>query len=158
MDLSIGAAVEIEGPYGDLALHGDAERPAVFLAGGIGITPFRSIILDVANRALPHRLFLFYSNRSPEVAAFLAELAALQKQNPRLKLIATMTDRKGSDSDWGGERGYITREMIAKHVGDVTAPIYYVAGPPPMVSAMETLLRNAGVKNENVRAEAFSGY
>jgi ferredoxin-NADP reductase len=158
LGLSIGAAVEIEGPYGDLTLHEDPERPAVFLAGGIGITPFRSMILDAAHRVRPHRMFLFYSNGNREVTAFLAELAKLEKLNPRFKLIATMTDRDGSNSDWNGERGYITREMIAKHVGDVTAPVYYVAGPPAMVSAMETLLRDAGIKTGNVRAEAFSGY
>jgi len=93
------------------------------------------------------------------VTAFLAELAEFQKQNQRFEL--TMTDREGIDWDWwdwGGEREYITREMIEKHVGDVTAPVYYVAGPPAMVSAVETLLSDAGVKNENVRAEAFSGY
>ena len=158
MALSIGAAVEIEGPYGDLTLHEDAERSAVFLAGGIGITPIRSMILDAANRVLPHRMFLFYSNGNREGAAFLAEMAELGKQNPRFKLIATITDREGSNSDWGGEHGYITREMIAKHVGDITAPVYYVAGPPAMVSSMEALLRHAGIKGENARAEAFSGY
>jgi ferredoxin-NADP reductase len=52
----------------------------------------------------------------------------------------------------------ITREMIAKYVGDLSAPVYYVAGPPAIVSAMETLLRGAGVEGEDVRAEAFSGY
>jgi ferredoxin-NADP reductase len=158
MRLPVGTAVEIEGPYGDLSLHEDSARPAVFLAGGIGVTPFRSMILDATKRGLPHRLFLFYSNRSSEVTAFLAELAALEKQNPRFKLIATITDPIGARTDWNGERGYITQEMILKHVGDVAAPIYYIAGPPAMVSAMETLLRDAGVKNGDVRAEMFSGY
>lgn len=72
--LPVGSAIEIEGPYGDLTLHDDAARPAVFLAGGIGITPFRSMIRDAAMRARPRDLHLFYSNRSAEDAASLSEL------------------------------------------------------------------------------------
>jgi NAD(P)H-flavin reductase len=71
--LGDGAKVEVEGPYGALC-RVDAARPAVFLAGGIGITPFRSMILDALERGLQHRLVLFYSSRAPERAAFLAEL------------------------------------------------------------------------------------
>ena len=158
MGLPLGTAIEIEGPYGDLSLHEDPARPAVFLAGGIGVTPFRSMILDVTKRGLPHGLFLFYSNRSPEEAAFLSELIEIAKRNPRFKLIATMTETGGTRTDWPMERGRITREMIVKHVGDVATPVYYVAGPPAMVSAMETLLRGAGVKGEDLYAEIFTGY
>lgn len=158
MGLPLRTAVEIEGPYGDLSLHKDSARPAVFLAGGIGITPFRSMILDAMKRGLPHRLFLFYSNRSPEESAFLGELIEVATRNPRFKLIATITETGGARTDWPIERGRITREMIVTHVGDVVTPVYYVAGPPAMVSAMETLLRSAGVKSEDVHAEVFTGY
>lgn len=156
--LPLGSTIEIEGPYGDLSLHADASRPAIFLAGGMGITPFRSMILDATKRGLSHRLLLFYSIRSPNDAAFLAELAELETQNPRFKMIATVTGKEGARSDWRGERGRITREMVMKQVNDAAAPIYYVAGPPAMVAAMEALLRDAGVVNDSIRAEAFSGY
>jgi ferredoxin-NADP reductase len=155
--LPLGSSVEIEGPYGDLTLHNDTDRPAVFLAGGIGITPFRSIIRDATERSLPYNLYFFYSNRRPEDAAFLSEMRELERRSSRFKLVATVTDA-GTDAGWSGERGYLTPEMIAKHVADITKPIYYLAGPPAMISAMETVLRNAGVRRENVRAEAFSGY
>ncbi|MCC6966797.1 MAG: FAD-dependent oxidoreductase [Nitrospira sp.] len=158
MSFPLGTAVEIEGPYGDMSLHEDSARPAIFLAGGIGVTPFRSMILDAVKRGLPHRLYLFYSNRSSEEAAFLAELTELEKQNPRFKLIATITEAGGTRTDWNGEQGHITQDMIVKHVGDVAAPVYYIAGPPAMVSAMETLLSEAGIKSEDVRAEMFTGY
>ena len=78
--MPVGTAVQMEGPAGDLTLR-DAARTAVFLSGGIGITPFRSIAFAAAKEHLPHRIFLFYSNRRPEDAAFLAELQALEKQN-----------------------------------------------------------------------------
>jgi len=152
--LPVGSAVEIEGPYGDLTLHDDATRPAVFLAGGIGITPFRSMIRDAAMHARGRDLYLFYCNRSAEDAAFLSELEQAARENPGFKLVATMTDAR----DWRGEQGFITREMIERHVGDIAGPVFYLAGPPAMVAAMATLLKNAGVKPENIRAEEFAGY
>lgn len=152
-NLPAGSAVSIEGPYGDLILDGD-HRPAVLLTGGIGITPFRSMILDAAGRGLPRDVTLFYSNRHADDAAFLSELEPLARDNPRFKLIATMTD----DASWQGEQGFIDREMIERHVGDISQPVFYLAGPPAMVMAMETMLLEAGVKTESIRAEMFAGY
>ena len=80
--LPIGSRVKIEGPFGNLVLHHDQAKAGVFLAGEIGITPFRSIRLRAAREPMPHRLFLFYANRRPEDAPFLQELEALQRQNP----------------------------------------------------------------------------
>jgi predicted ferric reductase len=77
-----GSAVKIEGPSGSLTLSRNVKRTAVFLAGGIGITPFRSVVFRAAQERLPHRIFLFYSNRRPEDAPFLDELQALEKENP----------------------------------------------------------------------------
>ena len=92
--------VKIEGPFGDLRLHNNAKRAAVFLAGGIGVTPFRSILLDSTNRKLPHHIFLFFSNRRPEDAAFLDELQALEKRNANYKFIGTMTSMEKSQRPW----------------------------------------------------------
>jgi ferredoxin-NADP reductase len=79
--LPLGAEVRVEGPFGNLTLHNNTARAAVLLAGGIGITPFRSMAVHAAREHLPHRLLLFYSNRSPEDAAFLGELQALRAEN-----------------------------------------------------------------------------
>ena len=100
--MPVGAAVEIEGPTGIQTLHSDAARTAVFLCGGIGITPFRSIAFGAAKEHLPHRILLFYSNRRPEDAAFLAELQTLEKENPNYKLIASMTEMEKSHQPWHG--------------------------------------------------------
>jgi ferredoxin-NADP reductase len=157
MNLPPEAQISIEGPYGDFALHEDQIRPAVFLAGGIGITPFLSIISDASKRGLLHKLFLFYSNRSPEEAAFRSELIELEKQNSKFKFIETITDTK--HSPWNGEKGYINQEMILKHIKtDVLTPIYYVAGSPSMVLAMTSFLKDLGVKDEDLRASSFLGY
>jgi ferredoxin-NADP reductase len=131
--MPVGAAVQIEGPTGVLTLHSDATRAAVFLCGGIGITPFRSIAFGAAKEHLPHRMFLFYSNRRPEDAAFFAELQTLEKENPNYKLIASMTEMEKSHRPWHGETGVISKEMLARYLKDATSPIYYIAGPPGIV-------------------------
>ena len=85
--MPLGTEVRIVGPFGSLILHQNADRPAVFLAGGIGITPFRSMLRQAAEQKLPHHIFLFYSNRRPEDAAFLEELEELEKENSNYKFI-----------------------------------------------------------------------
>ena len=130
----------------------------MFLAGGIGITPFRSILLRAAREQLPHRLFLFYANRRTEDASFLQELEALQRQNPRYTFIPTMTDMSRSHRPWQGETGVINQEMLAKHLKSAMSPIYYLAGPPGMVRAMRTLLNGMGLDDDDIRTEEFTGY
>ena len=154
----VGTAVQMEGPAGDLTLHRDASRTAVFLSGGIGITPFRSIAFAAAKEHLSHRIFLFYSNRRPEDAAFLAELQALEKQNPNYRLIATMTGMEKSHQPWHGKTGMINKEMLARYLKDASPPIYYIAGPPGMVKGLHTMINESGVDEGDIRTEEFSGY
>jgi ferredoxin-NADP reductase len=156
--MRLGTKLNMEGPFGDLVLRGDPSLPAVFLAGGIGVTPFRSILVSAARVKLPHRLFLFYSNRRPEDAAFLEELGKLQGVNPNYKFIATMTDMEKDARSWHGESNLIGTEMILRYVPDLAKPIYYVAGPPGMVLALEQNLTDAGVIAEHIRTEEFFGY
>jgi ferredoxin-NADP reductase len=153
-----GSELEVKGPYGKMTLHDDPARPAVCLTGGIGITPFRSIALEAAHTGLPHRLHLFYSNRRPEDAAFLDELGELEKSNPNYRFIATMTSAAGSTRPWSGETGYINTEMLARYIDDLKSPVYYVAGPEGLVTAMRKTLSEAEVGEADIRAEEFSGY
>jgi len=156
--LPLGTSVRIEGPSGDLILDTNASRTAVFLAGGIGITPFRSMAVHAAREKLAQRIFLFYSNHAPEDAPFLVELQALEAQNPNFKLIATMTDMAKSLQVWPGETGPINGEMLQKHLTNGVSPIYYVAGPPEMVKALHSMLLATGVGEDSIRAEEFAGY
>jgi ferredoxin-NADP reductase len=153
-----GTAVKIEGPTGSLTLHNNVTRTAVFLAGGIGITPFRSIVFRAAEEKLPHRIILFYSNRRPEDAPFLYELQALEKKNPNYKLVASMTEMAKSRKPWHGEVGPIDREMLFRHLKDAISPVYYAAGPPEMVKGLHIVINEAGVDDDDIRAEEFAGY
>jgi len=155
--MPLGTAVKIEGPSGDLILKKDS-RAAIFLAGGIGITPFRSIVHWAAKQKLPNPITLFYSNRRPEDAAFLAELQSLERDNPKYKIIASMTEMEKSHQPWNGETGLINQEMLGRHVKGAPSPIYYIAGSPAMVNGLLEMLNKAGVKDSDIRAEEFAGY
>ncbi len=147
-----------ERPKGSFVLHEDTTKPAVFIVGGIGIVPAYSMIKDTIQRNLPHKLYLFYSNRRPEDAPYLAELQELAIQNPSLKVIATMTEPEKSAQAWQGEAGFINRVMIEKYVDDLHTPVYYVSGLSEMVKAMQAVLNEMGVSKENILAEEFAGF
>jgi|ERR1043166_9540177 ferredoxin-NADP reductase len=156
--MEVGTEITLDAPYGSFTLHNNAKIPAVFLTGGIGVTPVRSIVLQAAHDNLPHKIFLFDSNRRPEDSAFLDELTNAQLQNPNYTFVGTMTEMEKSAQNWDGETGYITKAMLEKYVGDLTLPIYYLAGPASMVTAMRKTLNEAGVDDDNIRTEEFSGY
>jgi ferredoxin-NADP reductase len=156
--MDLGTELTLDGPYGSFTLHNDASIPAVFLTGGIGATPARSIMLQSAHDKLPHKIFLFYSNNRPEDAPFLDELTEVQKENPNYTFVATMTKMEKSQRPWHGETGHIDERMLAKYIGDLTSPIYYIVGPPAMVDALGNVLNAAGVNTDNIRTEEFTGY
>jgi ferredoxin-NADP reductase len=156
--IDLGTELDLEAPWGELTLDKDSSIPAVFLTGGIGITPVRSIVLQATHDKLAHPLFVFYSNRTPNDAAFLDELTAAQEANPHFTLITTMTEVESFHTKWSGETGYITEAMLRKHLLDLDRPIFYLTGPPEMVTAMQKLLKDACVKETNIRVEEFSGY
>lgn len=153
-----GGRVSLRGPAGKFTLDRAEARTAVFLAGGIGITPFVSLLRQAAQERPARDLWLFYSNRRPEDAAFLDELSALQQKNPRYRFVGTMTEMDKSNRPWKGETGFLDRAMLARHLRDLAAPVYYAAGPPGLVAAMQKMLADAGVKDEAIRTDEFYGY
>jgi ferredoxin-NADP reductase len=156
--LPLGAAVQLEGPFGKLVPHADQTRPAVFLAGGIGITPFRSMLVHAAMQGSSHRMVLFYSNRRPEDAPFLDELQALQQKHPHYSFVGVMTEPEKSSRPWQGETGRITAALLSRHLANVVSPTYYVVGPPGMVTGLRTMLKDAHIEDRDVRTEKFAGY
>jgi ferredoxin-NADP reductase len=156
--MPLESEVRIEGPFGDLVLHNNQARAAVLLAGGIGITPFRSMVVRAAKEQLPQQLFLFYSNRRPEDAAFLEELQGAALGNPNFKFVGTMTEMAKSRRSWDGETGLLDHEMLSRYLKGANSPIYYIAGPPAMVTALRDMLNHAGVDDDDIRVEEFAGY
>ncbi|HEX7323259.1 MAG TPA: FAD-dependent oxidoreductase [Mycobacterium sp.] len=157
-DAPPGTAVRISEADGDLVLHRDVSRPAVFIAGGIGITPFLSITRHAARESLEHPIYLFYSNWRPDLAAFLPELEAMRQENPQYRLIATMTEPDSSAQPWTGETGVIRPELLRQHLPDLESPVYYLAGPPAMTMAMLDMLEDLGIDDDAVKSAEFFGY
>jgi ferredoxin-NADP reductase len=153
---ALGARFKVSRPRGSFTLHQDVTRPAVFLAGGIGITPIHSILHWAAQEHLPHKLYLFYSNRDVAEAAFLEELESLTVQNPCFTLIPTVT--RLNSPTWPYEIGHIDRGLLTRYLRGLNGPIYYVAGPSGMVAAMTTLLHCSGVSDDDIRTEEFGDY
>lgn len=157
-ELSVGETVEMDGPFGALILHVRSERPAVILTGGIGITPFRSIIKQAIHENLPHKIFLFYSNRRPEDAPFLKELENVAQENPNFRMIATMTAVEKSELARPGERGRLNWDLIARHIDIGSNPVYYSAGPPQLTAGLWQVLKSSGVSEDDIKTEEFPGY
>jgi ferredoxin-NADP reductase len=156
--LPLGSELLLQGPFGWMTLPRNSTRPAVLLAGGIGITPFRSLVRSEAESLSARRILLFYSVRVPEEAAFLEELREVEQYNRRYKLICTVTQPEKSRMAWLGETGRISMQMLSKWIPDLSVPIYYIAGPPAMVTAVRQMLVGSGVAEEDIRAEEFYGY
>ena len=154
-ELPVGAEVQVEPPKGSFALPEDTSRPLVFIAGGIGITVFRSMLHYIREEALPYRVTLIFSNRDRESTAFLDELQELAEETRDLRLILTMTQ----DPGWEGETRKIDSQFVRDYLGeDLAESTFLVAGPPGMVEGVQAALAEAGVDEENVIAERYSGY
>jgi ferredoxin-NADP reductase len=151
-----GTKFIVSRPRGSFTLHRDITKPAVFLAGGIGITPIRSILQWAAQEHLPHKLYLFYSNREADDAAFIEEFESMCAHNPNFTFIPTITgDRTIA---WPYEKGHINREMLTRYLLGLNRSVYYIAGPSGMVTAMTNLLNASGVSDDDVKTEEFGDY
>jgi ferredoxin-NADP reductase len=154
-ELPEGSEVEVEPPKGDFVLPEETDRHYVFIAGGIGITVFRSMLRFIHDKGLPHRVTLIYSNRDRAAAPFLDELGEFERSNPNLDVVLTMTKER----DWDGESRHIDATMLRDHLGsDLDSYSYFVAGPPAMSEDVGEKLKSAGVAEERVRVGKFSGY
>ena len=155
-ELPVGAEVDVEQPKGEFVLPAETNVPYVFVAGGIGITVFRSMLLDIVERSLPHRVTLVYSNRDRESTAFLEELTELAQAHENIELVLTMTD---DGAGWNGERRHIGPDLLRDRLGgDLAGYRYLLAGPPGMVEGVTEELRGAGIPDEHIKPERFSGY
>jgi ferredoxin-NADP reductase len=154
-EMEVGDEADVEEPKGTFMLPDETDRPYVFVAGGIGITVFRSMLRYMADMQLPYRVTLLYSNRNRAAAAFLDELEEIRSGLPGLEIVLTMTD----EPDWGGETRHIDDRLLHDYLGDdVSGYTFLVAGPPAMVEGVSEQIRAAGVADDHVIAAKFAGY
>jgi glycine betaine catabolism B len=167
--LEEGARVKIRGPEGQFVLHeDDYSKPAVFLSGGIGVTPFRSMIKYATDKQLPVKIVMFDSNRNHNNILFKKEFDDWASINKNLKIIYTISEDRHEQSsstandDWKGEYGRINKAMILKYVDTNELnnnSIFYICGPPSMLKAMQSLLQDdLEIPKARIKVEEFTGY
>lgn len=142
--LKPGDEIEAEGPEGDFTL-GDPDRNYIFVAGGIGITPFHSIIKEAAAEAAMPHITLLYANRTTDIT-FQQELDAVRATYPNLTISYILAPQK------------IDKDLLQKTLQTVENPLVYVSGPEPMVEAFVGILDELGVVKENLKTDYFPGY
>lgn len=143
------------GPMGGFILNEEEKEKRVFLAGGIGITPFHSMITYANVKKLSIPITLIISFSSVEDLVFYEELSNIAKENSYIKIIYTITH---PDVKWKGETGRISEALIKKYVPDIFKPQYFIVGPPAMVAAIEEVVRNMDVPSKKIFIENFTGY
>jgi ferredoxin-NADP reductase/nitrite reductase/ring-hydroxylating ferredoxin subunit len=168
--LEEGTIVKVRGPQGKFVLHQDYSKPAVFLSGGIGVTPFRSMIKYATDKQLPIKIVMFDSNRNQENTLFKKEFDEYVNINRNLKIVCTITEEEkqgaqGTSShtrqQWTGERGRIDKAMLTKYLADdeIKNSIFYTCGPSGMIKAMQDLIQNdLNIPKDRIKVEEFTGY
>ena len=165
--LDVGTVVKITAPAGDFTLSEDYSKPVVFLSGGIGVTPFRSMIKYATDEQLPVKITMFDSNRNHANILYKDEFDSWAKLNKNLKIVYTITEEEAENlpssatSEWKGEKGWIDKAMLTRHLSkdQLNDSIFYICGPPAMLNAMQKLLsEQIGVSGDKIRIEEFTGY
>ena len=155
--LQPGALAEVFGPLGLFLL--DADRPSVFIAGGIGITPFRGMLRYASDSGLAAPRRLLYSARVPDELVFRSELDALAAAHPQFQIHYTVTRPRESTLSWSGRVGRIDVDWIREAADSLVRPKYYVAGLPEMIESVVTTLQGSlGIAEEDIDYEVFRGF
>jgi ferredoxin-NADP reductase/nitrite reductase/ring-hydroxylating ferredoxin subunit len=161
--LKEGAKILVWSPEGEFVLHDDYSKPAVFLSGGIGVTPFRSMIKYATDKQLPIKITMFDSNKNQQNILYKEEFDRWAEQNKNFKVIYAVTEeeQEAINSNWSGERGRIGKLMLERHLskGEIGNAIFYICGPPGMLKAMQELLqKEMQIPKDRFKVEAFTGY
>lgn len=155
-NLEMGTKVDFRGPWGDFVLDEKNTRARVFLAGGIGITPYHSIIKYVADCKFTFPIILFVSYKEMSQILFKNEFEKITKDNRNIRVITTITEPK--NSEWSGETGRITIELLQKKLDNLSDNVYYIAGPDPMVDGLSKMLKDFGIPQGDILEDGFPGY
>jgi len=145
---------------GDFTLSRNKKQKLVFIAGGIGITPFRSMLkylLDTNNLKERRDIVLFYSNKKIEDVAY-TDVLDYAYETLGIKTVYTLTDTESLPTNWLGEKGFIDANMIRKYVPDFMERKFYISGPHMMVATFEKMLRDMGIKSSSIKIDFFPGF
>lgn len=157
-DLESNSLVNLSGPFGVFVLNEKDITSRVFLAGGIGVTPFRSMIKYAADNNLGIPITLFTSFRTVEDIVFRTMFQEIVASHSWFKLIETITRPEESKLPWNGLTGRIDANLLSSNVKNLNSNIFYIAGPPQMVQDLTEIVKSLGVAQEKIKVEKFTGY
>lgn len=142
---------------GDFVLPRNKKKKLVFIAGGIGVTPFRSMIKYLIDTREQRDIVLVYANRTEEDIAY-KNIFDLAIKVFNLRVIYVISDLKDKTINWTGEIGFVNEKMIQEQISDFSERTFYISGPPSMVSGIEKTIKNLGVKNSHIKTDFFPGF
>lgn len=151
--LTTGAEIFVSKPYGNLLLNENISDTPVFIAGGIGVTPVRSIIEKFIYDKNKSKLFLFHSNRNRSQFVFKEDFEKWSAQNSNFKFIPVIDDL--NDKLWKYDSGVIDKKLLKKHLKSFSNKIFYIVGPPAMVDNVNEILLHEKVNPEKIITEKF---
>ena len=151
-----GEKIITGGLYGDFILHPNQTQKLVWIAGGIGITPFRSMAKHLLKTNEQRNITLFYCALNPNDFPYLDIFQEAKKIG--LTTIPVITDKANIPENWTGEAGYLTPEIIKKHIPDFNERHYYLSGPNAMVTSYKSLLKNIGISSSQIHTDYFPGF
>lgn len=157
-ELRIGDFIKGEGPNGSFVLEDSDFGPHIFIAGGIGIAPFRSMIKNVSDKKINTQIILIYSSSTPEEICFKNELVEISTLHKNIKVYFTVSHPEESSKKWSENVGRIDEKLIKKLVMDINKPTWWICGPPLMVGAIEQILEKLSIPPSQIKTEKFTGY
>lgn len=156
--LQPGESIQAFGPMGKFIFDPTDTRPHIFLAGGIGITPYHSMVKYAFDTQTTIPMTLFVSWKTAGDMVYDEQLRNIKQKSNWFNYVPTMTRLEENDTTWQGEKGRISAEIIMKYAPDFLTSVFFITGPVPMVEAMEQLVKEMGVPQEQIRVEKFTGY
>jgi ferredoxin-NADP reductase len=147
--------LSVETPRGNFVIPDGETRPHIFIAGGIGITPYRSMLRYSADKRTPIHATLFYCNRTLREVVFRDEWPQLEAALPNFRLVHVLSE---PEDNWTGETGRLDEALLKRHAPDFSDSLIWVSGPPPMVNAYADLFKQLGLADEAIKKDNFTGY
>lgn len=152
--LKIGDWVQIDGPYGDFTFKGEYTRVGL-MTGGIGITPLRSMIKYCTDKRIKSQITLLYGNRNEENIVFKEDIDRMEKENGNLRIVHTLSRPA---EEWKGRKGHIDVQMVREEIPDYDDHVFYVCGPPSLVTDCVSVLKALRIPDDKINKEDFPGY
>ena len=150
-----GYELSVDAAEGSFVLPRGETRRHIFIAGGIGVTPYRSILRNAADTKTPINAQMLHLSRTPADIIFRRELEEIARQIPTFSYVSVFED---PDEGWKGERGVLTEALIRRYVAEPAKSLFWLSGSPEAVKAFKTLVRQVEVPEDSIRTDDFTGY